>query len=170
MSTLFAPNTPAMLRITNDGVVVLFGYSHKGGDKHTVYACRIPDNAIVRTFEKIIDYKELILCNQDGQINFGHIRDRFRLARSGEKINSIYLMRDSQDLIRVREVGNLFLAERWPYSFSRIFGDSISNQETAEGTVICLYRSGVEIAQFGPFSGGIFQNPFVSKQQKLMVH
>lgn len=159
------------MRIRNDGVPVLFEYSAKE-NRHIACIFRISKGITdVRKFEKIMHYKELILCNQDGQINFGHIRDRFQLYRGGQAINAIYLMRDSQDLIRVREVGNFFFAERWSYSFSRIFcGDLIKNEATEEGEMISLYMGGVEIGSFGPFSKGIFQNPFVSNQQKLMVH
>jgi len=170
MSILFPLNTPSIIRIRDDGALVLFGYSFRG-DKHTAYVFRVSNNIPGRKFEKIIDYKELILCNQDGQINFGHIRDRFQLAKSGELLNAIYLMRDTQDFVRVREVGDFFWVEKWPYSFSKIYyGDSISKEETKDGTVICVYRGGVEIGLLGPFSKGIFQNTLVSNQQKLMVH
>lgn len=162
-----------MLRITNDGVVVLFGYSYKG-NKHTICVYGEIPNVNVKKFEQIIDRKELILRGNNPEINFGHIQDCFRLSGGGIEINSIYLMRDSRDLVRVREVGDFFFAERWPYSPPKIFvGDYTLKEETAEGAVICLYRSGVEIGQFGPFSGGIFQNSLVRNQdpqQKLMVH
>lgn len=160
------------MRIRYDGVPVLFEYSGKE-NRHIVYIFRISETLTdVRKFEKLIHYKELILCNQDGQINFGRIRDRFQLSKSGEAINAIYLM-ETQNLIRVREVGSFFFAERWSYSFSRIFcGDSIESEITEEGETIALYMGGVEIGQFGPFSKGVFQNPFVRNQaqRKLMVH